>query len=853
MQSMMKEGGFQLRKWSSSHREVLRDLPPELIENATKLNLEPENHIKTLGIIWETESDQLGIDVKATLNHDPWTKRKIFSAIAQLYDPLGIISPVIMWAKIRMQHLWAAALGWEDPIQDTVGASWNEFYEQLPFLKEFRVSRFLFTTPRSSIQFHVFSDTSEAGYGACIYARSTSKEGTTKIEIIASKSRVAPIKRLSLPRLELCAALLGAKLYARVSAALRMEGNPCWFWSDSTVTLHWIKSPPNTWQTFVGNRTSEIQSLTHGRYWNHVKGSDNPADYVSRGMLPADFLVIKSWRFGPDWLTMEENDWPKHDDTNPPSEEDLERRKTVAVVQTSIEIFFLFHRYSSFTNLVRITAFVLRFCRLYRRKKSQLKLQEFLTVHELKVAKETLVKCAQQEQFADELKTLKTNNMVSLKSSIKLLHPFLDENGIIRVGGRLQRSNETYITKHPMIIPNNHPPSRLIAVYFHALCLHSGPRMTLATIRREFWPINGTKLANNVCRKCPKCFRISQTPITQPVGQLPKTRTIPSRPFSITGVDYCGPIYLKPTHRRAASRKAYIAVFVCFSTKAVHLELVCDLTTEAFIAALRRFVARRGLPMEVHSDNGTNFVGAKNILNELYNTMNSKKHLDTVTHECSSRGITWNFIPPRTPNFGGLWEAAVKTAKTSLTKTIGTTQLSFEDFSTVLTQIEANMNSRPLTPLSEDPGEYDVLTPSHFLIGTPLNSMPDPDYSHTPINRLRHYQQLQKLIQDHWIRWRKEYLSELNNQRKRTSLPIDIRVGQMILVQDENKPSIAWPLGRIESTHPGEDGVVRVVTIKTANGSYKRPVSKIFPLPFDRDVTTAHSELMNEKNMKQTL
>ncbi|XP_055615326.1 uncharacterized protein LOC129761617 [Toxorhynchites rutilus septentrionalis] len=377
--------------------------------------------------------------------------------------------------------------------------------------------------------------------------------------------------------------------------------------------------------------------------------------------------------------------------------------------------------------------------------------------------------------------------------------------------------------------------------------------MTLATIRREFWPINGTKLANNVCRKCPKCFRISPTPITQPVGQLPKTRTIPSRPFSITGVDYCGPVYLKPTHRRATSRKAYIAVFVCFSTKAVHLELVCDLTTEAFVAALRRFVARRGLPMEVHSDNGTNFVGAKNILNELYNTMNSKKHLDTVTHECSSRGITWNFIPPRTPNFGGLWEAAVKTAKTSLTKTIGTTQLSFEDFSTVLTQIEANMNSRPLTPLSEDPGEYDVLTPSHFLIGTPLNSMPDPDYSHTPINRLRHYQQLQKLIQDHWIRWRKEYLSELNNQRKRISLPIDIRVGQMILVQDENKPSIAWPLGRIESTHPGEDGVVRVVTIKTANGSYKRPVSKIFPLPFDRDVTTAHSELMNEKNMNQTL
>lgn len=680
----------------------------------------------------------------------------------------------------------------------------------------------------------MFTDASEAGYGACIYARSVSEEGKTNVQLIASKSRVAPIKRICLPRLELSAALLGARLYARVSAALRMEATPSCFWSDSMVTLHWIKAPPNSWQTFVGNRTSEIQILTHGHKWKHVKGLDNPADLVSRGMLPNDFVNNAFWLNGPSWLQEEETNWPEQSNTLFLAEDILERRKTILAVQATSEPSFIFTRYSSFWRLVRITAYLLRFINRCRLKHNRC--EQFLSTLELQEAKEILVKVVQQETFAEELNLLGLKQSLPKSSPLKNSYPIVDEKGILRVGGRLSHSNENYQTKHPIVLPSKHPLSRLIATHFHTFCFHAGPRMTLATMRREFWPISGKTLVNYVCRNCVNCFRLSPTPVVQPHGQLPKARTVPSRPFSTTGVDFCGPVFLKPVHRRAAPQKVFIAVFVCFATKAVHLELVCDLSSNAFIATFRRFIARRGFPTEMQSDNGTNFQGTKSRLTEMHHIFKNKRDQEAIINECSSKGIIWRFIPPRAPNFGGLWEAAVKTAKTSLLKSIGCRHLSYEDMVTVLYQIEANMNTRPLTPLSDDPNELDVLTPGHFLAGCPLLSLPDPDYKSIPANRLDHYQQLQQIIQNHWQRWRKEYLTELNQQWKLSGSSRSLQVGQMVLLREDGKPSVAWPLARIEAVHPGEDGIVRVATIKTRSGNYKRAVSKLCPLPIDHDL-----------------
>ncbi|XP_058449212.1 uncharacterized protein LOC131429180 [Malaya genurostris] len=831
VQTLMAEAGLQLRKWNSNISEALEIAP----EGPTILHFEKEPKVKTLGVAWETGPDQFCFDVRDIKHGEQWTKRKIFSAIAQLYDPLGLVSPVIAWAKIHMQQLWLSSVGWDDPVTVTVNARWEEFYVQLPELRSFKIPRCLFLAKPTDTQFHVFCDASELAYGACIYARSTNKDGEIKVTLISSKSRVAPLKRLSLPRLELCAALLGAKLYARVSAALRMEGTSCWFWSDSTVTLHWIQAPSNTWQTFVGNRTSEIQNLTRGHNWNHVKGVENPADYVSRGMLPRNFIANMIWLEGPAWLQKSQENWPEHHNPEPPPEDILERRKTVLVVQQNSTVDCLYERYSSFLKLVRVTAYILRFVNACKSKFKH-PTDIFVTTQEMQAAKEALVKGVQQQTFHEELKALKNKRPLPSHSALKYLRPIIDTNGILRVGGRLQHSEEVYQAKHPMILPSKHPLSRLIAQHYHTLTLHSGPRMTLASIRQEFWPLRGKDLVNFVCRKCLICFRHRPVPATQPVGQLPKTRTVPSRPFTITGVDYCGPFYMKPVHRRASPQKAFIAVFICFATKAVHLELVCNLSTDAFIAALRRFIARRGLPQQIQSDNGTNFKGAKNTLLALYHMLNDKPSHEKIVNECVNRGIQWKFIPPRAPNFGGLWEAAVKTAKTSLIKTIGQCKLSYEDFVTLLTQIEANMNTRPLTPLSEDPSELDVLTPGHFLTGSSLGALPDPDYTKIQPNRLKHYQQLQQLIQQHWVRWKKEYLTEINSQHQKSSKSVQLEVGQLVLVRDDNMSSISWPLAQIITTYPGQDGHSRVVTVKTAAGVYTRPVSKIYPLPMNTDM-----------------
>ncbi|XP_055600725.1 uncharacterized protein LOC129749702 [Uranotaenia lowii] len=425
---------------------------------------------------------------------------------------------------------------------------------------------------------------------------------------------------------------------------------------------------------------------------------------------------------------------------------------------------------------------------------------------------------------------------VPQKSPLKLLQPFLDPEGIVRVGGRLRNSEELYSAKHPAVLPPSHPLTTLIVEYYHLKTLHGSQKLTLSVLRQEYWPIHGKRVIKQVLRKCHKCFRANPIPTQQPTGQLPNIRVRSSKPFQFTGVDYCGPFFLKPPHRRAASPKCYIAVFVCFTTKALHLELVGDLTTTSFLSAFRRFIGHHGIPSEIHSDNGTTFVGAKRELKELYEMLRLKITQNTISNEFAQQGIEWKFIPPRAPSFGGLWEAAVRSVKTSLKKVIGSRQMSYEDYTTLLVQISAALNSRPIIALSDDPSDIDALTPSHFLIGSRMTDLPDQNYQNIPLNRLTHYQQRQQMYQHFWDRWRKEYLTELQRSHNNIS-PNQIRVGSIAVLREDNIPPVCWPLARVIAVHPGGDEVVRVVTVKTSNGIYKRSVYRLCFLPFnDADV-----------------
>ncbi|XP_055623484.1 uncharacterized protein LOC129766910 [Toxorhynchites rutilus septentrionalis] len=838
LSELLNKGGFTLRKWASNKLEVLQGLNVDQIGTLSALHFSPDETVKALGVTWEPGTDMLRFDSNIRHNNESSTKRSILSTIARLFDPLGLIAPIVVRAKILMQNLWLLSCSWDEPVPKNIQESWDKYHQHLPLISSYRIQRCAFL-PNAILQLHTFSDASEAAYGACTYIRCEDTKGNITVHLLSSKSKVSPLKRITLARLELCAAVLAAQLHNRIKQAIEVNISASYFWSDSSVTLHWLKSPPNTWRTYVANRVSEIQNLTETCHWNHVSGKENPADLVSRGMDVSDFIVSELWCCGPLWLKRDAHEWPISTPSNIPVKEmEIRNIQTAqATIQTNQAVNGLFLRWSSYSRLLHVIGYCLRFAN-NAREKARTRMSSdavpacrSLTVHQLEKAKIILIRLAQEDKFNSEIEHLKQAKSLRKQSKIRKLNPFLDSESVLRVGGRLRFSQLSFQAKHPALLPSNHPFTNQIAQYFHHKLLHGGGRLLLNAIREEYWPIQGRRLARSIVRNCFRCNRLNPEPAQQQIGQLPAHRVIPSRPFTISGVDYAGPLYLKPQHKRAHAVKSYLCLFVCFVTKAVHLELVSDLTTQAFLCSFRRFIARRGRPAHVYSDNGKNFEGASNQLADLFIWQQKQTEREKIISFCTDEGIVWHFSPPKAPHFGGLWEAAIKVAKKHLFRQLGSTRLSFEDMCTVLTQIEAQMNSRPLLPLLEDPNDLAALTPAHFLVGTTLNALPDPDLSHIPTNRLDHYQQLQLHVQKFWYHWRREYLQELQRDTVRAGLNEDIKPGRMVIVVDELQPPLRWPLARIISVHPGIDNITRVVSLRTAKGNITRPITKICLLP----------------------
>ncbi|XP_041765140.1 uncharacterized protein LOC121589934 [Anopheles merus] len=831
--SLMSKGGFRFRKWCSNELSVLDGLTPDLLGTTTSHEFEAAANVKTLGICWEPPNDVFRFTI-AIPDVRPCTKRTVLSTIAQLYDPLGLLSPIIVQAKILLQELWANKLGWDDELPRQLCDKWEEFCEQLPMLAHFKIPRFALTPNYNYVELHCFADASEAAYGACAYLRSQSIDGTTQVTLLASKSRVAPLKPLTIPRLELCAALLAARLQQKLISAIDMAVNETHMWSDSTITLQWLAAPPRTWKTFIANRVGEIQAATNGCIWHHVPGIENPADMLSRGVSAELLLESNMWMHGPDWLMNDSSCRPsKSYGQQHFTDDELERKGNVVLTAQVVEPDPLLLRYSSFRTLVHVTAYCMRFCHIARGKEQRETIN--LSVDEIQNAKIVLVKMVQRQVFPDELRQLRKKQKLAGGSPLKLLHPFIDKDGVIRVGGRLGHADLPFCVKHPIVIPGYHPFTQLLLRQQHEKVMHGGITSTLSAIRGEFWPLNGRRAVRSTIRACYRCNRANPVPIQQPMGQLPLSRVTANEVFVCTGVDYCGPIMLKPVHRKAAPQKAYLCIFVCMSTKAVHLELVSDLSTSGFLKALDRFIFRRNKPNHIYSDNGTNFVGAKNALHQVYQMLHDEAQNRQINNYLAEEGIEWHLIPPRAPNFGGLWEAAVKVAKKLLVRQLGVSLLSYEDLATVLIKIEGCMNSRPLTPLSNDPNDLSALTPSHFLIKGMMRPPPETDIRDVPTNRLDQYQRLQKYAQHFWQRWRTEYLHELAQQQRRNPPEQQVSIGDIVIIKDEHLPSARWPLARIVEVHPGQDGIVRVVTLKTASGVMKRPSSKICLLECSRE------------------
>ncbi|XP_049871181.1 uncharacterized protein LOC126370387 [Pectinophora gossypiella] len=539
------------------------------------------------------------------------------------------------------------------------------------------------------------------------------------------------------------------------------------------------------------------------------------------------------WRHGPASLWNLHIDYNKKDIKDTNLEERKTKLKSHVTVDTQIDDSEdLMRRFSSLTKLTR----VLSLCRrVMRWKTSEIKeterLDHGLTAKEINKTLLTCIRMCQRKHFQREIEGLQKFGRVDKKSKLSSLNPYLDDEQALRVNGRLHNAYLEESTKHPLIIPHKSHLTNLLIDEAHRRTMHGGPQLVLNYLRSKYWVIGARNLVRMFVKKCATCVRHSSQANQQMMGQLPNSRVTAHRPFLKSGVDYAGPINIRANKGRGHhSTKGYICVFVCMTTKAIHLEVVSDMTSESFLAAFKRFVARRGHIAEVWSDNGTTFVGAARQLAELFDVESSSVAVE-IADWFATNGTSWHFIPPHSPNFGGLWEAAVKSIKFHLARTIGTSTLTFEEMTTTLAQIEACLNSRPLSQLSCDPNDPRPLTPGHFLVGEPLVLVPENNYETSSISSLKRWHLTQRITQGFWRRWSEEYLTQLQHRYKWANQIPEPEVGDVVLIKEDGLPPARWLYGLITHKHLGQDGLTRVVSLKCKGHTIKRPISKLIVLP----------------------
>lgn len=827
---ILKSGGFNLRKLRSNSQEL------ERMWNEKGLSKEEvgNEQLKILGMNWDPGKDELTLELKGLLNM--WkvlrsSKRCVLQTAAKIFDPVGIASPFVVRIKLLLQEIWERGCDWDEELPEDLSNKWLSWCKEVSDLDKMVVPRYCFRGySEGQVELHVFCDASLSAYGAVSYFRYEDNNKEVKVSFCMSKSKVAPLKRLSLPRLELMGMLIGAKIGDYCKSVFGDKIGKMVFWSDSTIALYWVKGCARRWKQFVSNRVVEIQGKASPSDWFYCPTVDNPADLLTRGVLAESLVNSEKWWCGPNWLRMSVESRPEQIvrvSSGTESEEVAieERVSNVSscVVKQDIEVVKdLWNRVSVWSKLLRVIAWCLRFL---RRLKGEKKQSPFLETVELQKAHNLIIRLVQRSEFSSEITLLEKARGLR-KSRLVSLNPFLDSEGLLRVGGRLRHAILPETVKHQLILPKNHPVTRLIVRYYHLTYMHGGMQLISSAIRQKYWIVGAKSAIRKELRRCVICARLRAETSKQIMGDLPAARVNPGRAFLHCGTDFAGPFLVTPRRGRGVRpQKMYVCVFVCFSTKAVHLEIVSDLSTLGCIAALKRFVARRGKPIEVYSDCGTNFVGAKNYL--------KSSSLSAIGDFLASEGVKWNLNVPSAPHFGGLWEAAVKSMKFHLKRVIGASILSQEEFCTVLAEVEAVLNSRPLVATSDDPGEPSVITPGHFLIGADLKRVPEPDVTAERIPIRERWRLTTQISQDFWKSWSRDYLTQLQVRNKWRYLNIDLKVNDLVLIKEENLPPLKWRRGRVIDTFKGADNRVRTVFLKTASGELKRPIHKLVRLPVE--------------------
>ena len=837
----LKKGGFNLRKFKSNSK----NLESWIVKDFGSNELEKGEQTKVLGVSWNKADDKLCFDFDELLQNqiEPVTKRNVMHFIASIYDPLGLINPVVVTMKCFLKELFKEKLGWDEPLPETLKSRWISILKDLENCK-IEIDRLYslkeFEDPFVSVQLHGFSDASKVAYGASMYLRFVYNSGKIKVVLIAGKSRVKPDKVKSIPRLE----LLGTLLISRLAQTVREELSSVFtlddrthLWTDSSCAYCWIINEDKVFKRFVENRVCKIRKLTESACWHLVPSKSNSADIISKGSSPGELGDL--WFRGPKFLALPETSWPQllPGDKFDEYKEEVKPVIALSAPATEIDLRELIPptRYNSFLKLIRVTAWVMRFIRNIRKKKEEGRLPTnnnnqngpWLSAKELTDTRKLWIK---HEQLS-----IKNLNDVG-----RNLGTYLDDDGLIRCRGRLDNANLTFNEKYPYLLPSGRL-AQTIVYDVHTRIKHAGVRDTLVELRQEFWIPKGRNFVRKALFDCNTCKRVNAKPYAYPEPpSLPVDRVTGTTAFKNIGIDYAGPLHVKNIFGDDEELyKAWISVATCTSSRGVHLDLAADASADECVEILRRFIARHGAPDSVGSDHGTNFVS------------------ETVQNFASSRNIDWKFTIEAAPWMGGFWERLVQSVKRPLRKVLSNTTLRYNEVLTILMEIEAMINNRPLTYVYPEMDE--ALTPNHLIFGRRINTVAEKVGDSTAKVEKR-VQYLETLLEHFWNRWNKEYLTELREhwQRKRTKRQPIARVNDIVLIMDDKLARSKWRVGIIEKLIHSNDGQIRAATVRTVTEtgriSYlRRPVNKLVPLEVSDEEDEIHRreiKFVDEEKMK---
>ncbi len=853
---LFQSAGMNLREWMSNSTDFVQAIPESDRANPKKA--------KIFGLPWNLEEDYLTIPGIYKINNNCKTKRDVLKSIATIFDPLGLLAPIVLLAKVFLQQMWLDKLEWDIEMSEELRNRWKSIAEQLQKLADFHIPRYIGCMIDEKTELHVFVDASLKAYACAVYFRHC-MNGQIYSRLIFAKNRVAPQKRMTIPRLELLAMLLGVRAINFVVKQLPISICDCTLWSDSTCCLAWLTSDKPL-SVFVTNRKTEILKSPWLKF-RYILTTQNPADCATHGISATTLMDSQLWWEGPPFFKIpNKSEWPIFDQPKPDKklidyEESKSKSSKDSIITASVtknneiesKSVFPIDRCSSFTKLCRISIVILRFVALILnrltdqtktkyesiiKKFAPFRINGKINAKEMHVIEQHLIKVEQQRHFFEIFQLLekaKSNDMM------KKLRITKDENDILRCQGRMQYADLPDEAKTPILLPRSSWLTTLIVRDIHEQHGHVGVQHTLTLIRNKYWITKGRQVVNQYIRNCVECKKTGGGPFLLPsMPPLPPERVKKSKPFENVGLDYLGPIWIKDNNERV---KSWVCLITCFITRAIHLEPVLNLSAEQFLNSFRRFISRRGKPDLVLSDNAPQFKLANQVLDKAWSE--TLQHDDVVAY-CANRKINWRFTVAYAPWMGGIYERLVASVKSAFKKTVGRRLLSLEQLFTFLNEIEAILNTRPLTYVDQDINSY-VLKPSDFLclngsLGTPTLDYDknDPDYIpkiDTQDKLLRYLQTSQEQANTFWSIWSSEYLSLLRehervgHQHPRVISERKPIINEIVLVKEENLPRGAWKLARIQTVHHGKDGQIRAASIRTTTGKcLTRPITMLYPL-----------------------